>query len=65
MKRRTFLTALGGAVFAWPLGDGGLMSYGPILPDIFARTAYFIDKVLKGAKPVDLPMEQLTKFDWW
>ena len=46
-----------------PVDDGGLMSYGPILPDIFARTAYFIDKILKGAKPGDLPMEQPTNFE--
>jgi ABC-type uncharacterized transport system substrate-binding protein len=46
-----------------PVDDGGLMSYGPILRDLFARTAYFIDKILKGVKPGDLPMEQPTKFE--
>ena len=46
-----------------PVDDGGLMSYGPILPDLFARTAHFIAKILAGAKPGDLPMEQPTTFE--
>jgi len=46
-----------------PVADGGLMSYGPNLRDLFARSAYFIDRILKGAKPGDLPMEQPTKFE--
>ena len=42
---------------------GGLMSYGPNLPNHFRRIADFVDKILRGAKPADIPVEQPTKFD--
>jgi ABC-type uncharacterized transport system substrate-binding protein len=42
---------------------GGLMSYGPNIPDLFRRAGDFVDKILRGAKPADIPVQQPTKFD--
>lgn len=42
--------------------DGGLMAFGPSLPAIFRRAATFVDRILKGARPADLPVEQPTEF---
>jgi len=47
-----------------PFADaGGLITYGPNLPSLYKRAAVFVDRILKGAKPADIPIEQPTRFE--
>src|SRR5262245_60083820 len=67
-RRRIATLALGARLptmfsFREYVEAGGLMSYGPNFPDLFRRAAEYVDKILRGAKPSDLPVEQPTKFD--
>jgi putative ABC transport system substrate-binding protein len=54
------------AIYAWreAVDSGGLMSYGPDTPAQFRRAAYYVDRILKGTRPADLPVEQPMRFDF-
>jgi putative ABC transport system substrate-binding protein len=48
----------------WFVEDGGLMSYEPRFTDLYRRAAHYVDRILRGAKPADLPIEQPLVFDF-
>ena len=54
------------AIYAYRsfVGEGGLMSYGPDPYDIFRRAASYVDRILRGEKPSELPVQQPTKFEF-
>jgi putative ABC transport system substrate-binding protein len=66
-RRLVDLTAKNRLPAVYPLREyvdaGGLLVYGPKLADLYRRAATYADKILKGAKPADLPVEQPTKFE--
>jgi len=61
LARNGRLPAMGGD--GYHTEAGGLMSYGPSVPDLFRRAAVYVDRILKGAKPADLPVERPSRFE--
>jgi putative tryptophan/tyrosine transport system substrate-binding protein len=53
------------SIYTWedPVSAGGLIAYGVNIPQVYRRDAYYVDKILRGTKPGDLPVEKPTKFD--
>jgi hypothetical protein len=62
-QQRNHMTLVGGTAAAWPLADGGLMSYGVEVLDLYRRAASYADRILRGEKPSELPVQQPTKYE--
>jgi putative ABC transport system substrate-binding protein len=63
VKRREFFTLFGVYPFRYYVADGGLISYGPDPVDPYRRAAGYVDRILKGEKPADVPVQAPTKFE--